>query len=634
MKVCEGASPLGWSRERLEEALCFAGFLVFAAPLKRDARRVVENLELGGVHAVVLTGDHPLAACRVARDAGVLRPPRDGDTEGAAAALRVLVLKKKNCKASGGEEDPSDFVWREASKGGEEELSFEAGLALQPRHACLCVEGGVSLDGLLLGSVDASAEEKATWPLLDFLVRRVRVFARLSPEQKRRVVLAFQRQGLSTLMCGDGVNDVAALKAAAVGVSVKSKCENQDGLSAKRKAPPFSAHALVRQKSLRPMLPAQAVSGKEGMPAEGAEDWLDAIISPEEALLRQTPVSASIASNFASGGGSLQCCIQIVAAGRGALASTLLLLRLAALNSVATAFCLSVLAVDGVKFGDSQAVLESVLTSALTLAVNSGSDLGDAAEEAAVAACVRDDGSEAFEKKGQGAALAGLGSGPPVSSVFHAPVFFSTVAQALVHVLCVSSAWRSAAFFWRTQTTSALGLEEPLQAEASLQFEEKRDGAAAAFASGEGMAAAEEVFQPNACSSCVFLLLLSMHVSAFLANYEGAPYALPLRRNRSLCNLLLLGVALICVLLFDLCSPLTRLLQLEPLPDGLRLHCLALIAADILLPWALNKLAREVSRRIRKPPPPLHGGDACEEFSSHTTRHARTQPHGAARQTL
>ena len=84
--------------------------------------------------------------------------------------------------------------------------------------ATVCSRVGINVRGSMTGTQIDALDEAA----LAAAVKNTTVFARVSPEQKARIILALRIDGLSVGFLGDGVNDAIALHDADVGISVDS----------------------------------------------------------------------------------------------------------------------------------------------------------------------------------------------------------------------------------------------------------------------------------------------------------------------------------------------------------------------------------------------------------------------------
>lgn len=82
--------------------------------------------------------------------------------------------------------------------------------------ASICKQVGLDSESVLLGA-DVDAYDDAA---LAQRAEEVTVFAKLSPEQKARVVRVLRERGHAVGYMGDGINDAAAMKQADVGISV------------------------------------------------------------------------------------------------------------------------------------------------------------------------------------------------------------------------------------------------------------------------------------------------------------------------------------------------------------------------------------------------------------------------------
>ncbi|MEN0075375.1 MAG: magnesium-translocating P-type ATPase [Paracraurococcus sp.] len=80
---------------------------------------------------------------------------------------------------------------------------------------------GLPAEGLLTGEEIARLDDQALAGQVD----KVDLYARVSPDQKRRILLALKARGHTVGFIGDGINDAPAIHAADVGISVQDATE-------------------------------------------------------------------------------------------------------------------------------------------------------------------------------------------------------------------------------------------------------------------------------------------------------------------------------------------------------------------------------------------------------------------------
>lgn len=345
-------------REDVEKDLVFAGFILISCPLKPDSRAVSLELASSGHRLVMITGDGALTACHVASMLNFVDKT-------------VLVLTKTT--RSSGESSGWDWI----STDQKTTIPFEQNLGeflKFSRDYDLCLTGD-SLSFIL-----SEQKEKLAYEV----ILRVKVFARVSPKQKELIVTKLKSRGKTVLMCGDGTNDVGALKHAHVGVALLSAAPPAPNPNIQKTAQDLKdIMSGVGQSSLvAANEDSQQVMKKHGRRQTPSSAPVK-LLTPDEirrqrALEAQAKLrrlleeqdqaqfvklgDASIAAPFTSRLSSTQCISHIIKQGRCTLVTTLQMFKILALNALLSAYCHSVLYLDGIKFSDGQFTLQGLLS--------------------------------------------------------------------------------------------------------------------------------------------------------------------------------------------------------------------------------------------------------------------------------
>ncbi|KAK4531833.1 hypothetical protein CCYA_CCYA09G2690 [Cyanidiococcus yangmingshanensis] len=500
------------NRNAIESELDFAGFASFRCPARADSRAAIKMLRNSKHLVTMITGDALLTALHVALETGIC-----------SRRKKTLVLSRAPQSSCG-----STFIWIKPSHFLRGKLDCGRGFVAEELPS-LRAEYNLAITGDILN------DYRRFEPNSKSLVLSIQVFARMIPSQKESVIIDLKDAGLYCLMCGDGTNDVGALKQAHVGVallqSTNSDHVSDTSLTEGRSA---TSRYFAKQDTCASFERDGTSLSRTGANRRqqvhrfnGPEPNLSSEIDQEMPVVRLG--DASIASPFTSKRASIVSCVDIIRQGRCTLVTTLQMYQILALNCLISAYSLSVLYLEGVKFGDRQMTVTGIL-----IAI-------------------------AFYYVSRSTPLPKLAPQQPPRSMFTPSLLLSLLGQFAIHL--------GALVIGTMLSRSYL----PDDYQIDLKGE----------------------FKPNVLNTIIFLLSTTQQVSVFLANYKGEPFMQKITKNRALLYSLLSCAALMFVACLELLPELNEYIELVPFPDwSARFKVFSLLGLDFLAVWSWDRFVR------------------------------------------
>ncbi|KIW47204.1 hypothetical protein, variant [Exophiala oligosperma] len=211
-------------RSEAESRLQLIGFIVFENKLKEITTEIIEELNEARIRNVMCTGDNILTAISVARECGLIN--RDEH----CFVPHFIDSDKMDPKAR--------LIWESVDN----QIYQLDENTLLPLELPAEQNTSAPYDALAMGDYTLAVTGDAFRWIVDFASTEVlqrmlvkgAVFARMSPDEKHELVEKLQSIDYCCGFCGDGANDCGALKAADVGVSLS---EAEASVAA-----PFTSH--------------------------------------------------------------------------------------------------------------------------------------------------------------------------------------------------------------------------------------------------------------------------------------------------------------------------------------------------------------------------------------------------------
>ncbi|KAL8011481.1 putative P-type ATPase, HAD superfamily, P-type ATPase, transmembrane domain superfamily [Plasmopara halstedii] len=517
-------------RDELESDLIFAGFLVLDCPLKKDSRQTIQEL-LNSKHKVtMITGDNPLTACDVARQVGI-------NAESTKQPLILLNNAKSGVVEWKSVDDGSPNITEETIRFNVDEVE-----RMQAQFD-LCVTGE-ALTTLHKQQENEQNDNAAALEgflcLLEKICLCATVFARMTPQQKEHLIMAMNRCGKTTAMCGDGTNDVGALKQAHIGISIVNLASSDTashvaksiGAAAGQDGLRFRRQVGHKERSMRGVQQ-RCISGDD-----------------EDQIVRLG--DASIASPFTSKSPSISAIKQLICQGRCTLVTTIQMYKILGINCLITAYYLSSLYIYGVKNGDQQLTISGVCTNFIVLYL----------KHSRIFFCIQLSIAMLFLFLSRTKPAPKLSHERPPSGVFCIPVMVSIFGQFIIHL----------AFL-----VAALHVAEPF------------------IELGDPSMHPDGKFTPNVVNSIMFLMSSTMQVNTFVANYRGQPFMEGFWKNKLFSRCSLFNYAMLMIVIAEVFTPLHAILELVTMPNQeTRIAIAALMIGDTIVTFIFEFAVRMI----------------------------------------
>ncbi|XP_050414163.1 polyamine-transporting ATPase 13A3 isoform X2 [Patella vulgata] len=187
-------------RDLVETELTFLGLLIMENKIKPETAPVIANLRNALIRTIMVTGDNMLTALSVAQECGMVD---QGDRIILVQAYPPVDLKAPEI----------DFVYAGDSTKKVVEVKSQKGTMIE-------IDEENQRFHFALTGKSWSALRQYFPDIIQKILVRGAVFARMAPEQKAQLVEGLQNLGYYVAMCGDGANDCGALKTAHTGISL------------------------------------------------------------------------------------------------------------------------------------------------------------------------------------------------------------------------------------------------------------------------------------------------------------------------------------------------------------------------------------------------------------------------------